>query len=335
MRATPPWSRSRIIATTRRRRCCCSSCAARVRAALQLCRKMRGDARGGPLVAAASRRFARGHRCVRHGARTRVGRRREQRVRASRAQRHPAHGDACAGGRVGRIPRRRLRAQPRTRRNPRGLPTTWRRSIHAKRSTVSTLSQVALYRMAGHRARNLLRWFLHARGLPAPSSARLAAMLDQLRASRGDAMTRFAHAGMEVGVYRGRIYVHACPPAPYDVPWDGACDVDLPHGVLRIAHAEGQGIDALRIRRRGVSRSFARRRRALPGRGEPPAARAQVHPAGCRHSALATRGAAAGRVRRRSRRRAGNRCRRLVASAGGRPRHRADVDAASALVGLA
>jgi len=112
----------------------------------------------------------------------------------------------------------------------------------------STLSQVALYRMAGHRARNLLRWFLHARGLPAPSSARLAAMLDQLRASRGDAMTRFAHAGMEVGVYRGRIYVHACPPAPYDVPWDGACDVDLPHGVLRIAHAEGQGIDALRIR---------------------------------------------------------------------------------------
>jgi len=112
----------------------------------------------------------------------------------------------------------------------------------------ATLSQVALCRMADHRARNLLRWFLAARGLPAPSSARLAAMLAQLRASRVDAMTRLAHAGVEIGVYRGRIHVHGCPPAPYDVGWDGTCDVDLPHGVLSIAQAQGDGIDARRMR---------------------------------------------------------------------------------------
>ena len=111
----------------------------------------------------------------------------------------------------------------------------------------STLSQAALNAMADHRARNLLRWFLHTCGLAAPSSARLAAMLDQLRASRGDALTKIAHGGAEVGVYRGRVHVHARAPAPYDLAWDGSCDIALAHGVLRMKEAEGEGIDAQRI----------------------------------------------------------------------------------------
>jgi tRNA(Ile)-lysidine synthase len=72
-------------------------------------------------------------------------------------------------------------------------------------------------------------------------------MLVQIRASRGDAMTKIAHAGAAVGIYRGRIHVHACSPAPYDVAWDGAGDVELPHGVLRIEEAEGEGVDAQRL----------------------------------------------------------------------------------------
>lgn len=112
----------------------------------------------------------------------------------------------------------------------------------------ATLSQVALHRMEGHRARNLLRWFLHAHGLPAPSSARLAAMLSQLRASRGDAMTRLAHAGSELGVFRGRVHVHAPPPAPYEVAWDGAAEIALPHGRLQVVEARDLGIDAQRLR---------------------------------------------------------------------------------------
>jgi tRNA(Ile)-lysidine synthase len=111
----------------------------------------------------------------------------------------------------------------------------------------TSLSQAALARLPDHRARNLLRWFLHARGLPAPSSARLAAMLAQLRATRGDAMTLLAHAGAELGVYRGRIHVHAPAPAPYDVAWDGEHDIDLAHGIVRATHAEGEGIDARRL----------------------------------------------------------------------------------------
>jgi tRNA(Ile)-lysidine synthase len=111
----------------------------------------------------------------------------------------------------------------------------------------ATLSQPALHRMDDHRARNLLRWFLHERGLPAPSSARLHAMLAQLRGSRLDATTRLLHAGWEIGVYRGRIHVHAPGPAPFEVAWDGASDLELAHGVLRIARSDGDGIDAQRI----------------------------------------------------------------------------------------
>jgi tRNA(Ile)-lysidine synthase len=112
----------------------------------------------------------------------------------------------------------------------------------------ATLSQSALAALPDHRARNLLRWFLNARRLPAPSSARLAAMLDQLRASRGDAMTRIAHAGAEIGAYRGRVHVHPPAPGPYDIAWDGARDVELAHGILRIAGVEGAGIDEQRMR---------------------------------------------------------------------------------------
>ena len=56
--------------------------------------------------------------------------------------------------------------------------------------------------LSPHRARNLLRWYLRDQGLPAPSTARLAAMLDQLRGARGDAVIRLAHAGVEIGVHR-------------------------------------------------------------------------------------------------------------------------------------
>lgn len=112
----------------------------------------------------------------------------------------------------------------------------------------TTLAQAALRALPDHRARNLLRWFLHAKGLAAPSSSRLAAMLGQLRASRGDAMTRLAHAGSELGIYRGRVHVHAPPPSPYDVAWDGAAELALPHGRLQVAEARGRGIDAQRLR---------------------------------------------------------------------------------------
>ena len=111
----------------------------------------------------------------------------------------------------------------------------------------ATLRRDALTRLPPHRARNLLRWFLRGRGLPAPSSARLAAMLDQLRGTRTDSLIRLAHAGKEIGVHQGRISLHAGRPAPFDVAWSGEPVVTLPHGTLVFSRTQGTGIDAGRL----------------------------------------------------------------------------------------
>jgi tRNA(Ile)-lysidine synthase len=109
------------------------------------------------------------------------------------------------------------------------------------------LRRDALVRLAPHRARNLLRWFLRCQGLPAPSTARLAAMLDQLRGARSDMAIRLAHAGVEIGVHRGRISLHPALPSRFDLPWGGESMLALPHGTLVFGHADGAGIDETRL----------------------------------------------------------------------------------------
>ena len=111
----------------------------------------------------------------------------------------------------------------------------------------ATLQSAALGRLSPHRARNLLRWFLRCQRLPAPSSARLSAMLDQLRDARIDASIRLAHAGVEIGVHRGRIALHATPPASFDVRWRGEKELALPHGTIAFGRADGAGIDLARL----------------------------------------------------------------------------------------
>jgi tRNA(Ile)-lysidine synthase len=110
------------------------------------------------------------------------------------------------------------------------------------------LLRQALDSLAPHRARNLLRWFLRGQGLPAPSTARLAAMLDQLRGARGDAVIRLAHAGVEIGVHHGRIALHTIPPERFDLRWQGEPELKLPHGILAFGRAEGSGIDLAQLR---------------------------------------------------------------------------------------
>jgi tRNA(Ile)-lysidine synthase len=137
-----------------------------------------------------------------------------------------------------------------------------------------TLDRAALAMLPPHRARNLLRWFLRQHALPAPSAARLAAMLTQLRSGRADAQTRLVHAGVELGVHRGRIVLHPPMPAAFDVLWSGSSTVVLPHGRLLFTTTEGVGLDTIRlarqpvrIRSRGGGESFQlaanRPRRAL------------------------------------------------------------------------
>ena len=140
----------------------------------------------------------------------------------------------------------------------------------------ATLDRASLSGLAPHRARNLLRWFLRQHGLPAPSTARLAAMLAQFTRARPDARVKLAHAGTEIGVYHHRIVIHAPPPPAYSVPWIGQALVKLPHGILAFEPTLGQGIaterlDAaqvtVRARRGGERLQLApgRPRRALKG----------------------------------------------------------------------
>ncbi len=102
----------------------------------------------------------------------------------------------------------------------------------------------ALAASAPHRARNLLRWFLHRHGLRAPSAARLAAMQDQLARASADARVRLAHDGVELGFHRGRIVVHAPSIPSFALPWRGEADLALPHGILEFAPTPGTGLAA-------------------------------------------------------------------------------------------
>ena len=110
----------------------------------------------------------------------------------------------------------------------------------------------ALARAARHFARSeadgrvLLREFLAAKGLRAPSEAKLVEMLKQLSAAAPG--TRIEHDGAELRVYRGEVRVAPLRKrAPFQpVAWHGERKLMLPAlgGELRFRRARGKGIDA-------------------------------------------------------------------------------------------
>lgn len=110
--------------------------------------------------------------------------------------------------------------------------------------TIDRAALIALAARSPSRARNLLRWFLRRHALPLPSTARLAAMLVQFVGAASDARVCLSHAGAELGIYRGRIVVHAGSVARFAIPWSGEPSLALPHGVLEFAPARGEGIAA-------------------------------------------------------------------------------------------
>ncbi len=134
-------------------------------------------------------------------------------------------------------------------------------------ATLDRSALIALAARAPHRARNLLRWFLRRHGLGAPSTTRLAAMLDQLTHAAPDARVRLAHAGAEVGFHRGS---HRRP-----CTGRGAVRSRLAGRGAAGAAPRGAGIRALcrsrnRLRQAGGCRghgAVSRRGRAHPVRG--------------------------------------------------------------------
>lgn len=101
-------------------------------------------------------------------------------------------------------------------------------------------------------ANRLLREFLAARGLRAPSERKLAEMLRQLSRARRDARVAIAHNGAVLRRYRDRVMLTRPQPrasfAP--VPWSGEPRLALPElgGELRFRRQRGAGIDPSRLR---------------------------------------------------------------------------------------
>ncbi|MBK6335701.1 MAG: tRNA lysidine(34) synthetase TilS [Betaproteobacteria bacterium] len=136
--------------------------------------------------------------------------------------------------------------------------------------TLECARLVALAADREHRARNLLRWFLRRHDLAAPSADRLDAMLRQLVGAAADARVRLVHEGLEIGIHRRRIVVHAPAARWTERRWNGESEVVLPHGRLVFASARGRGLagdglasGSLLVRPRQGGE------RLRPGRGRP------------------------------------------------------------------
>jgi tRNA(Ile)-lysidine synthase len=92
--------------------------------------------------------------------------------------------------------------------------------------------------------RKLLREFLAARGLKAPSEAKLVDMLRQL--GSGGARTLIEHDGARMRLYRDRVHLEKPLSGKFSpVEWRGERRLPLPAlgGELRFRRARGQGID--------------------------------------------------------------------------------------------
>jgi tRNA(Ile)-lysidine synthase len=92
-------------------------------------------------------------------------------------------------------------------------------------------------------AQRLLREFLSARGLRAPSEARLVEMLKQL--TSGGARTRVEHEGTTLRVYRGKVVVDSKTNLSFSpLTWKGERRLAIPAlgGELRFRPARGKGI---------------------------------------------------------------------------------------------
>ena len=100
-------------------------------------------------------------------------------------------------------------------------------------------------------ANRLLREFLAAQGLRAPSERRLLEMLRQLGAASPGARTAIAHDGAVLRVHRGALTVDRAGPARPFAPlrWDGEPRLPIPAlgGELRFRRVRGEGIDLKRL----------------------------------------------------------------------------------------
>lgn len=110
-----------------------------------------------------------------------------------------------------------------------------------------------LRRLGAMRAKNVLRWLLHSRAIPAPTAAQLDELFRQLVDAREDRTVLLAIHGWEFRRYRGRIYIERAR-APvrgsFGEIWRGESRLPLLElgGVLKFKPEEGRGLSAAQLR---------------------------------------------------------------------------------------
>jgi len=115
-----------------------------------------------------------------------------------------------------------------------------------------TLAVAALRRLSPARARNLLRYFISARGAALPNTERLDEALRQLLHAKQDAQVAIELEGACLRRYEGRVYLAEArgEPRPFSRRWRGEKCVELSGlgGVLTLARTAGTGISLARLR---------------------------------------------------------------------------------------
>jgi tRNA(Ile)-lysidine synthase len=145
---------------------------------------------------------------------------------------------------------RRARGARRTRRS---CSISWQRWTRGRGGRRRAPECERLAMLPPARARNLLRWFLRAQGLRAPTEANLAEMLRQLLGAAADARTRIVLDGMEIGRHRGRVVAHAPATPEFERIWAGEAEVPLPGGVLAFERSRGAGLAAAKLEQARVA----------------------------------------------------------------------------------
>ena len=121
-----------------------------------------------------------------------------------------------------------------------------------------TLQVEALRGLSRHRAKNLLRYFLHMQGAPMPQAAQLDDLLRQLLEARADAAVCVEFGGWEVRRYQDKAF--AMPGlGEFDrgqvLQWHGEADLAWPalNAHLIFTQAEGQGISLAKLQQAPIT----------------------------------------------------------------------------------
>ncbi len=122
----------------------------------------------------------------------------------------------------------------------------------AQALSVHTLDLAALRLLSRQRAKNLLRYFLHAQGAPMPQEVQLDDMLRQLLEARADAAVCVRFGAWQVRRYQGKVYAFPEPgefDPGFELAWNGDGDVHWPalNAQLRFTQSLGEGISLAKL----------------------------------------------------------------------------------------